>query len=74
VTAPRGEPAGPRTPRPAARQYIPGPPSKEDLLEWMEPTDYPTYPGHFFPEFPGIDDFPELRRTRDPEPDLEAEP
>ena len=71
MTVPRRRPAQPAT----AGPYIPHQqPSKEDLLELREPCDYPKYPDRWFPEYPGPDELPELRRTRDPEPDLEAEP
>jgi hypothetical protein len=74
VTDPRRKPAEPATRRPAARPYIPHQLSKEDLLELSEPSDYPGYPGFWFPECPGPDELLEIRRTRVPEPDLEAEP
>ncbi|HEY6315524.1 MAG TPA: hypothetical protein VIY52_32615 [Streptosporangiaceae bacterium] len=70
MTAPRREPAE----RPAADPYIPHQLSNEDLLELNEPSDYPTHLGPWFPGWLGPDDFPELRSTRAPEPDLEAEP
>jgi hypothetical protein len=70
VTAPRPKPAE----RPAADPCIPHQLSKEDLLELSEPSDYPTYLGPWFPEYPGPDELLEIRRTRAPEPDLEAEP
>jgi hypothetical protein len=70
VTAPRRKPAE----RPAAGPYIPHQLSKEDLLELNEPSDYPKYTGPWFPEYPGPDELPDIRRTRAAEPDLEAEP
>ncbi len=74
MTVPRRRPAEPGTLRPDARPGIPYPLGKEDLLEVMEPSDYPKYPGHWFPEYPGPDELLDRRRARDPEPDLEAEP
>jgi hypothetical protein len=70
VTAPRRKPAE----RQAASPHIPHQLSKEDLLELNEPSDYPKYPGPWIPEYPGPDELPDIRRTRAPEPDLEAEP
>jgi hypothetical protein len=74
VTAPRKKPAEPATPWPAAGPHISRQPSREDLLELSEPSDYPKYPDRWTPEYPDLAELLELRRTRDPEPDLEAEP
>ena len=70
MTTPRRKPAE----RPAAGPYIPHQLSKEDLLELSEPSDYPDHPYHWFPEYPGPDELLDMGRTRDPEPDLEADP
>jgi hypothetical protein len=72
VTAPRKKPTEPTSPR----LDIPYSPSKEDLLELSEPTDYPKYPDHWFPEYPDLVEILEARQTRtgDREPHLEAEP
>ena len=41
MTVSRGEPAGPRTPRPTAGPFIPHQqPSEEDILELREPYDF----------------------------------
>jgi hypothetical protein len=74
VTTPRRKPAQPAPAWPTARPYIPHPLSKEDLLELSGPSDYPKYPDRWLPEYPGPDELPDTVRTRDPQPDREAEP
>jgi hypothetical protein len=74
VTAHRRKPAEPVTAWPTARPCIPHPSREEVLLELSEPYDYPKYPDRWFPEYPGLDELLEIGRTRDPEPNLEAEP
>ena len=74
MTAPRRRPADRATGGPPARPSIPHQLSSEDLLELREPSDYQKHPGFWLPEYPGPGDLLEDLRTRDPEPDLEAEP
>ena len=75
MSARRRKLAEPATSWPIAKVCIPRPqPSREDLLELREPSDYPKYPDFWLPEYPGPGDLLEAGRTRDLEPDLEAEP
>ena len=89
MTTPRKTPAGPRTPGQATPATPHPQASEEDLAELREPYDLP-FPDDRWPQGrpayaivvaqlrgwqpPSLAELLETGRTREPEPDLEAEP